>query len=97
MISQLKVVEETGVPGENHRLTPRHWQLSHMPRPGFEPWQWWEKVRQTRLQHPNILGLDLEFCFIVIIFYHVYASSVASQLINWIGKPEYGVQNQLEV
>ena len=25
-----KVVEETRVPGENHSLTPSHWQLSHM-------------------------------------------------------------------
>ena len=24
-------MEETGVPGENHRLTPSHWQLSHIP------------------------------------------------------------------
>ena len=34
--SQLKVVEEIGVPGENHRLTPSHWQLSHVPMPGCE-------------------------------------------------------------
>ena len=27
------VVEETGVPAENHRLTPSHWQISKMPRP----------------------------------------------------------------
>ena len=40
MTSQLCVVEETGVPGENHRLTLSHWQLSHKPRPGFEPRQW---------------------------------------------------------
>ena len=33
MTSQLYVVEETGVPGENNRLTPSHWQLSHMPSP----------------------------------------------------------------
>ena len=26
-----QLVEETGVPGEDHRLTPSHWQLSHMP------------------------------------------------------------------
>ena len=24
----LEVVEQTGVPSENHRLTPSHWQLS---------------------------------------------------------------------
>ena len=24
-------VEEMGVPSENHRRTPSHWQLSHMP------------------------------------------------------------------
>ena len=30
MNSQLYVVEETAVPSENHRLTPSHWQLSHM-------------------------------------------------------------------
>ena len=37
MTSQLYVSEETGVPAEKHRLTPSHWQLSHMPRPRFEP------------------------------------------------------------
>ena len=26
----------------NHRLTPSHWQLSHLYRPGFEYRQWWE-------------------------------------------------------
>ena len=54
MTSQLQVVEETRVPGENHRLTPSHWQLSHMPRPGFEPRQWWEiacSQWQTALLH----------------------------------------------
>ena len=30
-------MKETGVPGEKPRLTPSHWQLSYMPRPGFEP------------------------------------------------------------
>ena len=25
-------MEETGVPGENHRITLSHWRLSHMPR-----------------------------------------------------------------
>ena len=29
---QLQVVEETVVSGENHRLNPSLWQLSHMPR-----------------------------------------------------------------
>ena len=42
MASQLQLVEETGVPGENHRLTTSHWHLFHMPRVGFEPRQWWE-------------------------------------------------------
>ena len=37
MTSQLLVVEETRVPGENNRQTPSHWQLSHIPQPGFEP------------------------------------------------------------
>ena len=37
MTSQLLVLEETGVPGENHRLPPSHWQLSHVLRSGFEP------------------------------------------------------------
>ena len=32
-------MEETGVPGENHRLTQSHWQLPLMPRPVFEPIQ----------------------------------------------------------
>ena len=41
-LASCKVVEETGVPGENHRLTPSHRQLSHMSRPGFEPRQRWE-------------------------------------------------------
>ena len=35
-------MEETRVPGEKHRLTPSHWQLSHMSRPEFEPRQWWK-------------------------------------------------------
>ena len=29
-------MEETGVPGENHRLTQSHCQLSYMIRMGFE-------------------------------------------------------------
>ena len=32
MTGQLYLVEETGVPGDNHRLTPSCWQLSHMPQ-----------------------------------------------------------------
>ena len=36
MTSLLQVVEETGIPGKNQHLTPSHWQLSHMPWPGFE-------------------------------------------------------------
>ena len=27
---------------ENHRLTPCHCQLSHMPQVGYEPGHWWE-------------------------------------------------------
>ena len=44
MTSKLEVVEEleSGVPSENQRLTPSHWQLSHMPRSGFETMQWLE-------------------------------------------------------
>ena len=34
--SRLQLVEETGVPGENHGLTPSHWQLSHMSWVGFK-------------------------------------------------------------
>ena len=30
MTSQLQMVEETEVPGENNRPIPNHWQLSHM-------------------------------------------------------------------
>ena len=30
MTSQLQAVEETKVPGEKLRLTPSHWQLSHI-------------------------------------------------------------------
>ena len=28
---QLWVVEETGVPAENHHLSSSHWELFHMP------------------------------------------------------------------
>ena len=38
--SQLQVVEETGVPDENHRLTLSHRQLFHLPRLGFEPYSY---------------------------------------------------------
>ena len=38
---------EAGVPAENHRLTPSHWQLSHLPRPRFGPRQWWETAGQV--------------------------------------------------
>ena len=31
-----KVVEETGVPAGNHRITPSHWWISHMPLPGSQ-------------------------------------------------------------
>ena len=31
--SQELLMEETAVPSQNHRLTPSHWQFSHMP--------WW--------------------------------------------------------
>ena len=34
MISQLYVVEETGVPGKCHRLIQSHWHLSQMPQLG---------------------------------------------------------------
>ena len=33
---QLYVVEETGVPAENRRLIPGHWQYSHMPGRYFD-------------------------------------------------------------
>ena len=33
-------MEKTVVSGENYRLTPRPWQLSHMLRLGFEPCDW---------------------------------------------------------
>ena len=31
MTSKLYVVEETGISGKNHRLTPSHWHLSQTP------------------------------------------------------------------
>ena len=39
--SQLWVVEETGVPSENHRLTSSHWQLPHIMGfdDGLHGWQ----------------------------------------------------------
>ena len=36
MSSYLKMVTETKVPAENHRLTPSHWQLPNMPVSRFE-------------------------------------------------------------
>ena len=30
-------MDETRVPGKNHRLASSHWQLSNMPMPGFDP------------------------------------------------------------
>ena len=44
-------MEETGVPGKNHRLTPSHWQLSLMPKPGFEPRQRQSAVSGGALDH----------------------------------------------
>ena len=34
------MLEETGVTNESKRLTPSHWQLSHMPLPRFESGLW---------------------------------------------------------
>ena len=31
------MVEETGIPVENNRLTPSQWQLSYMSQLGFKP------------------------------------------------------------
>ena len=39
MVANSWIVEETGVPSENHCLASSHWQLFHMPRPGSEPSQ----------------------------------------------------------
>ena len=39
MTNHFKLVEETGVSSENHRETPSHRQLSHMPREGHKPGQ----------------------------------------------------------
>ena len=52
---------ETGGPGENHLLTTSHWQLSHMPWPGFEPSQRWETAgsQWQRLSPHGILGRPL--------------------------------------
>ena len=36
---------------QNHRLSPSHWQLSHMCRMGFEPGQLWETVSGNALDH----------------------------------------------
>ena len=38
--SQLYVVEEVAVPGDNHCPNPSHWQPPLMPRLDFEPGQW---------------------------------------------------------
>ena len=42
VISQLYKVEETGMPGENYRLAPSHWQHTHMLRLGRKLRKWWE-------------------------------------------------------
>ena len=47
-VTFMPIVAKTGVPGENHRLTPSHWQLSHMPTPWFEPRQRWEHKGGSR-------------------------------------------------
>ena len=45
-------MEENGVPGQNHRLIPSHWQLSRIPLVGFRLGQWreiassqWQRLR----------------------------------------------------
>ena len=63
-------MEETKVPGENHRLTPSHWQLSHMPRPGFVLMQWWETAcSQWRRLRPHglksLLVVDNAFPYLI--------------------------------
>ena len=42
---------------QKHRLTRSHWRLSHMPRVGFKPGQWWETASsqwQCKLDHTAI-------------------------------------------
>ena len=61
MTSQLEVVEATGVFGENHRLTPSHWQLSHIPRPGSNPGSKKVKDKKDKSKKHNIdVYKDLE-------------------------------------
>ena len=52
--SQFYAVEETGLPGKDHRLTPSHWQPSHNPMPVFEPRQWRETACSQALDHTAI-------------------------------------------
>ena len=60
------MVEETGVPGEIHRLTPSHWQLSHMPAlvPNLASGERQLAVSGNALDHsagPPVIGL---YCFL---------------------------------
>ena len=70
--------------GENHRLTQSHWQLSHMPRVGFKPGQWWKTASSQwqRLRPHRHQGRPLVRLYIIIsLFYfqtwiHVYQTPV---------------------
>ena len=67
MTSPLLLVEETTVPGENHRLTPNHWLLSHFPQLRFEPRQWWETA-SSRWQRLCVCVREREIPTFVYIF-----------------------------
>ena len=54
-------MEETGVPWENYRLTPSHWQLSQLFEPlrlGFEPRHWGRETAHDQWQRLRPLGYD---------------------------------------
>ena len=57
---------ETGVPSKKHRLTPSHWQLSHMPLPGLEATQWWRQLAVSG-NHTAITFVILIIIIIIII------------------------------
>ena len=53
--SQLYLMEEIGVHGENHRQTPSRWKHSNMPQGGFKLRQWWE-IASSQWQRLRPLG-----------------------------------------
>ena len=57
-------MEETGEPGENHRLTPNYWQLSHMPKIPWNISVFQKKYKtdpeELKHYHPTVLKLQTE-------------------------------------